>query len=303
MDLKSLKVFKDIAQTRSLSRSATLNGVSQSAVSQQVQEMERSLGVTLLDRSSRPLGMTPAGDLYASFCTDVLLRKEELDDALGRLQQKVAGKIKIACIYSVGVSELVRLEREFKERHPESEVQPIYLRPEKVYAAVLAGEAELGLVSYPVANRDLETIPWRREEMVLAAAPTHPLAKRAAVLHGPLPLEELQGVSFVGFDEELPIRRHVDRFFKEKGIEVKLEVFFDNIEMVKEAVAHGVGVGILPFRSMRDDIQRKRLTAIRLAGASLYRPLGIIYRKKKPLPLAAQKFLELLRESAVQEAA
>jgi len=301
VELKTLKVFKDISQTRSLSRAAMLNGVSQSAVSQQVQEVERALGATLLDRSSRPLGITPAGDLYTVFCADVLQRKEELDHALASLQRKVAGKIKIACIYSVGVSELVRLEREFAERHPESEVQPVYLRPEKVYAAVLAGEAELGLVSYPTANRDLETIPWRREEMVLAAAPTHPLAKKATVLQGPLPLEELQGVSFVGFDEELPIRRHVDRFFKEKGIEVKQDVFFDNIEMVKEAVAHGVGVGILPFRSMRDDIQRKRLTAIRLAGASLYRPLGIIYRKKKPLPLAAQAFLELLREPTVQE--
>ena len=301
MDLKNIKVFKDIAQIRSLSRAATLNGVSQSAVSQQVQELERALGVTLLDRSSRPLGMTAAGDLYMEFCTDVLRRKEELDDALGRLQEKVAGKIKIACIYSVGVSELVRLERQFAERHPESEVQVVYLRPEKVYAGVLAGEAELGLVSYPVAKRDLETIPWRQEEMVLAVVPTHPLARKAAALRGPLPVEDLQGVSFVGFDEELPIRRHVDRFFKEKGIGVNLEVFFDNIEMVKEAVAQGVGVGILPFRSMREDIQRKRLTAIRLAGASLYRPLGIIYLKKKPLPSAAQAFLELLRESAVQE--
>ena len=301
MDLKSLKVFKDIAQTRSLSRAASLNGISQSAVSQQVQEVERGLAATLLDRSSRPLGLTPAGEVYQEFCSDVLHRKDELDEALGRLQQKIAGKIKIASIYSVGVSELVRLEREFAERHPESEVQVVYLRPEKVYAAVLAGEAELGLVSYPVANRDLETIPWRKEEMVLAAAPSHALAKKAAALHAPLPIEELQGTSFVGFDEELPIRRHVDRFFKEKGIEVKVDAFFDNIETVKEAVAQGVGVGILPFRSMRDDIQRKRLTAIRLAGASLYRPLGIIYRKKKPLSLAAQKFLELLRESTVQE--
>ena len=84
MDLKTIKVFKDIAQTRSLSRSAAANGVSQSAVSQQVQEVERSLGVTLLDRSSRPLGITPAGNLYAQFCADVLRRKEELDDALSR---------------------------------------------------------------------------------------------------------------------------------------------------------------------------------------------------------------------------
>ncbi len=301
MDLRILKIFKDIAQSRSLSRSAEVNGISQSAVSQQVKEAERALGATLLDRSRRPLGLTPAGELFAEFCMEVLRRKEDLDDALRRLQHKVSGSLKVACIYSVGVSELVRLEQRFASEHPECDIQVLYLRPEKVYQAVLDGEAELGLVSYPVANRDLETIPWRREEMVLAAAPSHPLAKKASALRGPLPVEELRGASFVGFDEELPIRRHVDRFFKEKGIDVKVEVFFDNIEMVKEAVAHGVGVGILPFRSMREDIQQKRLTAIRLAGASLYRPLGIIYRKKKPLTLAAQALLELLRQPAVQE--
>ena len=269
MDLKSFKVFKDIAQTRSFSRAAESNNISQSAVSQQVQEVEKVLGVALLDRSSRPLTVTPAGQLYVEFCTDVLRRREQLDDALGRLLHKIEGDVRIACIYSVGVSQLVRLESEFKKDHPASDVQVLYLRPEKVYAAVLSGDAELGIVSYPVANREMETIPWRQEEMVLAAAPSHALAKRAAALRGPLPLEDLQGVNFVGFDEELPIRRHVDRFLKEKGIEVNVEVFFDNIEMVKEAVSHGVGVGILPFRSMREDVQQKRLTAIRLAGAAL----------------------------------
>jgi len=301
VDLKSFKIFKDITHTRSLSKAASLNGVSQSAVTQQVQETEKALGAILLDRSSRPLGILPAGELYAAFCSDVLLRKEEFDEALGILQKKAGGHVRIACIYSVGVSELVRLEREFAQRHPEIEVHVMYLRPEKVYAAVRAGDADLGLLSYPEPSRDLETIPWRREEMVLAAAPTHPLARKASAVRGPLPLEELQGATFVGFDEELPIRRHVDRFFKEKGIEINLEVFFDNIEMVKEAVSHGVGVGILPFRSMREEVQQKRLTAIRLAGASLYRPLGIIYRRKRPLHHAAQEFLKLLRESALQE--
>ena len=127
---------------------------------------------------------------------------------------------------------------------------------------------DLGLVSYPHATREIKVIPWRQEEMVLATAPDHPLAKKAAAMRGPLPIEELNGVDFVGFDEELPIRSDVDRYFKEKGVELNVTVHFDNIQMIKEAVAHRVGVSIMPHRIMRDDIRQKRLTAIRLAGAS-----------------------------------
>ena len=86
MDPDSLKLFRDIAQSHSFSRAAAMNGISQSAASQQVQELERSLGTILLDRSRRPLVVTPAGQLYAEFCRDVLRRQEELEAALGLLK-------------------------------------------------------------------------------------------------------------------------------------------------------------------------------------------------------------------------
>lgn len=302
MDLETAKLFHDIAQTRSLSKAATLNDVSQSAVSQQVQELERTLGVMLLDRSRRPVLVTPAGEIYARFCSDVLQRKADLDDALAELRNQVEGAVRVASIYSVGMSELVQFERTFTERHPHAEVALLYLRPEKVYEAVLEDRADIGLVSYPEPRRDLNVLPWRREEMVVAASPDHPLAKLAAKVQGPLPVEELRGIDFIGFDEELPIRHHVDEFLREREVEVNLAMHFDNIEMVKEAVAHRMGVGILPYRSMREEIRQKRLTAIRLAGETLYRPVGIIHRKKKRLNRVGEAFLEMLHASAAPEA-
>ena len=303
MDLSSLKLFRDIVQTRSFSRAAGMNGFSQSAASQQVQELERGLGVTLLDRSRRPLVVTPAGRLYADFCRDVLRRRVELDEALGLLKHASPGAVRVASIYSVGLSEMVELEKRFAARQPEAGLEVQYLQPAKVYAAVLADQADLGLVSYPHSTREIEVIPWRQEEMVLATAPDHPLAKKAAEIRGAIPVEDLNAVDFVGFDEELPIRSAVDRFLKEAGVEVNLTVHFDNIEMVKEAVAHRVGVSIMPHRVMREDIRQKRLAAIRIAGAALYRPLGIIHRKKKRFQPVAQAFLDLLCEKPVPEAA
>lgn len=298
MNYENLKLFRDIAQTHSFSRGAAMNGISQSAASQHVQELERGLGVELLDRSTRPLAVTQSGRLYAEFCRDILRRKDDFEVALQRLKQEVEGTLRVASIYSVGLSEMVELEKEFARRQPEAKLEVEYLRPERIYEAVLAGEADLGLISYPEARRDITVIPWRREEMVLAVASAHPLAQRRDAIAP----QELNGADFISFDDDLPIRRHMDRFLKDHGVEVNIALHFDNIQMIKEAVTHRVGVSIMPVRTMRDDIEQGRLAAVRIADATLFRPLGIIHRKKKRFHRVAQAFLDLLREEPYPEA-
>jgi len=291
LNYESLKLFKDIAQARSFSRGAAMNSVSQSAASQHVQDLEKWLGTQLLDRATRPLAVTPAGHLYADFCRDVLRRKEEFEVALDRLKVDVEGTVHVASIYSIGLSEMAQLQEEFSRRQPHANLSVEFLRPEKVYESVLADQADLGLVSYAEPSREITVIPWREEEMLVATAPDHPLARRTQVLP-----EDLNGLEFIGFDEDLPIRREVDRFLKEKGIEVTRTLHFDNLQMIKEAVAHGAGISILPARIMRDEVMQGRLVAIPIAASKLFRPLGIIHRKKKRFHPVAQAFLELLQE-------
>ncbi|HEV1285270.1 MAG TPA: LysR family transcriptional regulator substrate-binding protein, partial [Bryobacteraceae bacterium] len=133
---------------------------------------------------------------------------------------------------------------------------------------------------------------WRQEEMVVASSPFHPLAQGSGMLSP----EELQGIDFIGFDDDLPIAREIDRFLSGQGIKVNITFHFDNIQMIKEAVAHRTGVSIMPARIMKDEIAQGRLVAIPIAAPELYRPLGIIHRKKKRFYPVAQAFLELLCE-------
>src|SRR5690349_17560633 len=147
VNYENLKLFRDIAQTHSFSRGAAMNGISQSAASQHVQELERAFGAELLDRSTRPLVVTPAGKLYGEFCRDILRLKDDFEAALQRLKQEVEGTLRVASIYSVGLSEMVGLEHEFARRQPEAKLEVEYLRPERIYDAVLSGEADLGLIS------------------------------------------------------------------------------------------------------------------------------------------------------------
>jgi LysR family transcriptional regulator, transcriptional activator of the cysJI operon len=283
------KLFKEIAQARSMSKGATQCGISQSAASQHVQEVERRLGITLLDRTKRPLELTPAGRLYLELCRDVLRRDELFLRDLEALKRDVTGTVRVASIYSIGITEMARLQDDFSARFPNADLLVEYMRPDKIYEAVSEDRADLGLVSYPEGNREIAVIPWREEEMHAALAPTHPLAKLSML--EPL---DLAGQDFVGFDEDLRIRREVDRFLRWQGIEVNLVMHFDNIQMIKEAVALGTGLSILPARTMRAEVEQGRLISIPLLAPGLVRPIGIVHRKKRALGRAAEGFVELL---------
>ncbi len=274
-----------------MSKAASHLGVSQSAASQHVQELERRLGVVLFDRSKRPLELTAPGKIYYEFCRDVLRREEDLGRELEAVKQEVEGSLRVASIYSIGLSEMSRLQEALTSRYPSVQLQVEYVRPEKVYEAVLNEAADLGLVSYPQASREITAIPWRDEEMQVAVAPTHPFARRREVYPA-----DLRGQTFVGFDEDLSIRRELDRFFKAQGVEVNMAMHFDNIHTIKEAVVLGTGISILPARTMQAEIAGGRMVAVKLHAPGLVRPVGVLHRKKKKLNRAAQAFLELLLE-------
>ena len=291
VDLDHLKLFKDIAHVRSFSRGAAANGVSQSAASQHLQELEEQFGVTLLDRTTRPLTVTEAGKLYLTMCRDILRTRDDFVAALAAMKTEVDGTVRVASIYSVGLSEMSQLEAEFSRRHPQARLEVEYLRPEKVYEAVASDQADLGLMSYAEQTKEVKVLPWRQEQMVVAASPHHPLADRSEVRP-----QELDGLDFVGFDEDLPIRRDIDRFLREHRVHVNLTLHFDNLQMIKEAVAHGSGVSIMPARIMEEEVRQGRLVPVPIAGFRLFRPVNIVHRRKKRFHRAGQAFLELLQE-------
>lgn len=288
-----IQLFRDIATTRSVSKGADLCGVSQSAASQMLKALEGSLGVKLLDSSTRPLTVTAHGRLYLDMCRDILRRREEFQADLDRLRDQVEGTVRVAAIYSVGVSEMSELEREFSHRQPGARLSVEYLRPEKVYDAVVTDRADIGLISYPEQTREVRVIDWRQEEMVVAAAPDHELAGRRS-----LKAAELEGREFIGFDEDLPIRQEIDRYLSDHGVDVRVTLHFDNLQTLKEAVADThAAVSILPGRVLRNEVAMGRLVAIPIEAPGLFRPLGIIHRKKKHFHPAAQAFLELLQQA------
>ena len=295
MQLESLKIFCDVVRWASFSRGAAENDISQSSASQAVHQLEVRLGVKLIDRSKRPLVLTPQGKVYYEGCKELVGRYIELENRVKAQvdEHKVIGTVGVASIYSVGMHHMSQYVKTFEDRYPEASVRLEYLHPTRVIERVAGGGADLGLISYPRKWPELTVIPWREEIMSLAVHPSHRFAPR-----GTVDIRELDGEAFIAFDSDLSIRRAIDRCLRHHDVNVEVVLEFDNIENIKRAVEIPAGVSILPEPSLAREVRAGSLVAVRISGQDpkyqLNRPVAIVHRRNDNLDLTAARFLELL---------
>ena len=289
MQLESLKIFCDVVRHRSFSQAAQLHGITQSAVSQIVSQLEKRVNVQFIDRSTRPLQLTPLGLTYYEGCKVLLDQYDELEARIRSAQVEISGTVMVAAIYSVSLSDMGQYVQRFQAELPRTQVHIDYLHPDRVYERVMDGTADLGLVSFPKKTPHLVAVQWRAEEMVLACSPLHPLASRLA-----LPMAELDGLPYVHFDKNLIVRRRVDRFLRGQGISVDVVAEFDSIENIKQAVSIGAGVALLPEPTIRREVNARTLVAVPLFGCEFTRPLAVMHRRGNRLSAAAKRFMDLL---------
>jgi DNA-binding transcriptional LysR family regulator len=294
MQFEALKVFCDVARNQSFSRAADANQISQSAVSQIVNQLEKRLGVLLVDRSRRPLQLTHQGKTYYDGCKKLVEQYLEVESSIRNSTGKghaLDVPIRVAAIYSVGLRDMSQYVQRFVAQQPGVQIEIEYLHPDRVTERVLDGTADFGLISFPEPSRKLAAIPWREEEMVVACAPSHPF-----VGGGPVKVSQLAGQKYVGFDKDLLIRRKVDRFLRDHGVAVDVVLEFDNVENIKQAIEIAAGLALLPAPVIQREVRAGTLAAVPLKDVRFVRPLGILHRRApKPSP-PAQRFIELLRQ-------
>jgi len=180
----------------------------------------------------------------------------------------------------------------FMSLYPEARVQLECLHPHKVVEAVLEGEADVGIMSYPPTTRALSIVPLRAEPMAFVCHPNHRLARRRLVRPA-----DLNGETFVAFDPGLTIRKAIDRALRQHNVKVNTVMEFDNIETIKQAIMIAAGVSILPRHTVQKEVGIRTLSTVPLAIPDLVRPVGIIHRRQKPLTPTVSRFIELLREA------
>jgi DNA-binding transcriptional LysR family regulator len=291
MYIDVFKVFCDLAETGSFSKAAALNGITQSAVSQQVRAIENKFQVVLVDRGRRNFALTSEGRAFLTASREILEVYNHLGDRLHEMRNVVAGELKIASIYSIGLHELPPHLKAFRERFPEVEVHVEYRRSQQVYALVLAGEVDLGLVAYPAKRTGLLVEIFSKDQLVLICHPSHHLAGEKSI-----GLERLNGEKFIAFEPDVPTRKVIDRHLRDRGVLIEHAMEFDNIETVKRAVEVESGVSIVPANTVRQEVANGLLAAVRLEDEGLVRPLGVLTKRNRARSPAHKEFVAALRE-------
>ena len=291
MQIETLKVFCDLVESRSFSRAAIRNYITQSAVSQQVKNLESKFETQLLRRDGRSVTATAAGRKFYESSRAILDKYENLQQEMKSLGQGVAGSIRVATIYSVGIYEMSMVVKSFLKIYPKVNLHVEYSKGAQVYEDCLHGIIDLGIVPYPETRKGLRTIPLPADKLVLICAPDHPLAQRQYI-----DIKELNEQKFIAFEKGLASQRAMDRIFQENEVRVELVMEFDNIETIKRSVEIGAGVSIVPFLSVQKEVQNESLVQVQFTDKSFYRPLGIIVRRKQSLSRAARKFIELMQK-------
>ncbi len=291
MHIDILKVFCDLADLRSFSRTAEKHLLSQSAVSQQLAQLELTHKCQLINRKKRPIELTNAGRLLYQASKDILDRYEQLKTELNTLSKSSSSRVNVAAIFSIGMHTLPEYVKKFMVRYPDVNVHIEYFSASRIYELVLSGNVDIGLVAVPKKDKRLEVYDFEDEPLVMVCSPKHPLANELQV-----DIHRLQFEKFIAFEKNVPTRAWIDGILERYNVVVRPVMEFDNIETVKRAVEINSGISILPQTAVLQELSSGTIKAIPFSNEKFIRTTGIILRKGKIIGQAGRYFIELLRK-------
>jgi DNA-binding transcriptional LysR family regulator len=295
MHIQNFKTFCDLVETKSFSKAARLNEVTQSAVSQQLKVMESHYDMLIIDRNQKKFRLTPQGTVLYSTFKEILVLYEKLNCEIQEMRNIVSGTIQISTVNSIGLHELPPYLKSFIKDFPSVNARVEYRRANLVYEDVLHGSSDIGLVAFPVNHKELTTINFAQDELVVAMNPEHSLAKKKT-----LSISDLRGEEFICFERDIPTRKATDEMLSNAGVDISVVMEFDNVETVKRALEINAGIAILPRHTVLNETDRKQLVAIKLDNGIHVRPLAIIHKKNRILTPALRSFVELMKNSPIE---
>ena len=296
MHIEMLKIFCDIADLGSFSKTAEKNFISQSAVSQQLAQLEVAHKCQLINRKKRPIELTKPGQVLYQASKDILDRYEQLKSELNALKSSTGSRINVAAIFSIGMHTLPSYVKKFMVKYPNVNVHIEYFSAARIYELVLAGDIDIGLVAVPKRDKRLDVYDFENEPLVVVCSPKHPFSRESQV-----DIHKLQFERFIAFEKDVPTRLWIDTILERYNIVVRPVMEFDNIETVKRAVELNSGISILPQTAIYQEVAGGALKAVDLSNDKFVRPTGIILRKNKILGQAGRYFIELLRKAGDRE--
>jgi DNA-binding transcriptional LysR family regulator len=286
VDLRQLEILQAIAETGSFTACGRKLHVSQSAISRQILLLEEELGEPLFLRVGRQVRMTPAAESLVQLGQRVFLDVRETVGSITDRTRELRGTLRLSGGMTVCLYVFPPLLKHLRRVHPHLDVRLTVALAGKSVQEIRGGRVDAGLLTLPVAETDLVTVPALREELLLVTAPTHQLAKRKKV-----PARELAGLPFVLFEVGSATRKVIDNFFASQSIEPTIVMDTENVEIIKAMVKTGLGVGIVPYQAVAREVKAGQLFCARIDGHELVRETGWVYARANRVPRIVDELL------------
>jgi DNA-binding transcriptional LysR family regulator len=297
MDFDQLETFLEVARHTSFSKAAEKRFRTQPAISSQIRALEDEVGAKLFDRSGGKVSITAAGKAFQKYVEETLEARKVMLTAIGEMERVPRGEIVVGANEATCLHVLPEVFAEFKKQYPEVNVGIQRAERGKILESIIDNSVDFGVVSIPVADNRLTVVQIHRDELVVIAAPNHPLSK--------LKSKSAAVSDVVKFPLLLPklgrTRDAIEALFHERNLKPIISMELDSSELLKRFVAADVGVGFIARSNVLEDVKAGVLAAIPMSDALIKRDLALVFRKDKALSRAALAFIDIaVRLKAVQ---
>jgi DNA-binding transcriptional LysR family regulator len=286
VDLRQLEILQAIADTGSFSACGRKLHVSQSAVSRQILLLEDELGEPLFLRVGRQVRMTPAAETLVQLGHRLF---QDLGETIGTITDRtraLAGTLRLSGGMTVCLYVFPALLKQLRRAHPRLDVRVTVATAGRSAQEIRGGRVDAGLLTLPIEGADLVTVPVLREELLVVAAPNHPISRQHRIAPA-----DLAGQPFVLFEPGSATRRVIDAFFVAERIEPTIVMDTENVEIIKAMVKTGLGVSVLPFQAVAREVRARQFFCSRIEGHTLVRETGWVYARSNRVPRMIQELL------------
>jgi DNA-binding transcriptional LysR family regulator len=289
MDLRQLEILRAIAESGSFTAAGERLHVSQSAISRQVLLLEEEFNEPLFLRFGRRVQITPTGEKLLQLSHRVFADiRETTGDILDRKKQ-LSGVLRLVGGMTVCLYVFPTLLQEYRQHHPDVDIKVITGGTPRLVRKLRSGAADLGLLTLPIDSPSLLTVPAIQEDLLIVMPATHHLADQRVIAPSALLRQP-----FILFETGSNTRRVIDQFFGRADIQPRIVAETENVEIIKSMVASGLGISIVPFQAVAQEITGGTLRVAQIEGERLVRETGWVYLRSERVPRMVREMIDML---------
>ena len=289
INFRQLEVFRAVAETRSFTRASHMLFISQSTVSEHIRELEETLKVRLFERNRRTVALTAAGEKLLEYGQRVFATLEEAESAAQSMLDPYSGRFAFGCASTTLLYQLPPVLAEYASRYPHVELTINSGTIQEVAAQMWSGALDLALVVLPIASAEFKKVVLLEESFVVVVPSHHRLASPKR-----FDIAALARERFVLHRRDQNTRKLIDRFFFKHKITPKVAIELSETEAIKEMVARGLGVSVLPASAFPHWRRAPGVKTFPIHDPELKRTLALVYLRGKALRPPVQAMIDLL---------